>query len=154
MLPLVVQLGRYGGLILMSNRIPARDPQQAGLHSMKWPLPAGIGLAAGVLIAAVDNFSLNGEVSPIVIVAMLFVTTAIAGVICGRRGWVVSGAGWVCVPLAHLIKHILDLPDTLHPNTYTSILMLAAFTFGVAAIGTACGVVLRSFITGAMKGTL
>lgn len=77
------------------------------------------------------------------VAAMLFVMTAIAGLIWDRRGWVVSGAEWACLPVAHLIKHILDLPDTLHPNTYASIAMLAAFTFVVAAIGTGCGVLLR-----------
>jgi len=110
---------------------------------MKWPLLVGIGFAAGVAIAVVENFAFDGEVSPILIVAILFVTTAIAGVIWGRRGWIVSAAGWMCVPFSHLIKHILDLPDTLHPNTYASIAMLAAFTFVVAAIGTGCGVLLR-----------
>lgn len=121
---------------------------------MKWPLLVGIGFAAGVALAVVDNFAFDGEVSPILIVAILFVMTAIAGVIWGRRGWVVAAAVWVCVPVAHLIKHILDLPDTLHPNTNTSILMLAAFTFVVATIGTGCGILLRRLTTGNAKDSL
>ena len=110
--------------------------------TVRWPVPAGVGFAAGAAIAAVDNFAFKGEVSPIIVVAMLFAATAAAGVVWGRCGWVASAAAWVCVPVAHLIKYILGLPDTLHPNTYASILMLAAFTLAVAAIGTGCGVLL------------
>jgi hypothetical protein len=107
------------------------------------PLLVGIGFIAGAVIAAVDNFAFEGEVSPIVIVAMLFAATAAAGWIWGWRGWQASAVVWLCVPLAHLVKHLLRLPDTLQPNSYASILMLAAFTFAVSTIGTGCGVLLR-----------
>jgi hypothetical protein len=50
--------------------------------------------------------------------------------------------------LAHVIKHVLGLPDTLHPNTYASILYLAAFTLVVATAGGGCGVFMRSLATG------
>lgn len=103
----------------------------------------GIGLGAGAVIAAVDNFAFQGEVSPIVIVALLIVATATSGVIWGWRGWFVTVSAWVCVPLAHLIKHLLGLPDTLNPNTYASILMLALFSFVVSTIGIVGGVLLR-----------
>lgn len=103
----------------------------------------GIGLGAGAVITAVDNFAFGGEVSPIVIVAMLLVVTITMGMIWGLRGGLATAAVWLCLPLSHLIKHVLGLPDTLHPNTYTSILMLAAFTLVIASIGTACGSVLH-----------
>ena len=109
----------------------------------KWQVLVGIGLAAGVVITAVDNFAFEGEVSPIIIVAMLFVATAASRARWGWRGWFMAAPAWLCVPLAHLIKQFLGLPDTLNPNTYTSILMLAAFTLAVAAIGVASGVFIR-----------
>jgi len=107
------------------------------------PLLLGIGFVLGAAVAAVDNFAFHGEVSPIIIVAMLIVLTAIVGWIWGWRGWPASIATWAWVPLAHLVKHALDLPDTLHPNTYISILMLAVFTFIVTTIGTGCSVLLH-----------
>lgn len=76
-----------------------------------------------------------GEVSPIVIVALLIVAAATSGVIWGWLGWFVTVSAWICVPMAHLIKHLLGLPDTLNPNTYSSILMLALFSFVVSTIG-------------------
>jgi hypothetical protein len=58
-------------------------------------------------------------------------------------GLVTAGVMWACVPLAHVVKHALDLPDTLLPNTYTSILYLAGFTLMVALIGAGCGTFVR-----------
>jgi hypothetical protein len=104
---------------------------------------AGIGLGAGVVIAAIDNFAFKGEVSPFMIVAMLVAVAAASGVFWNWRGWIVTVFAWVCVPFAHLIKHVLGLPDTLHPNTYSSILMLALFTLVVSTVGLVGGVFFR-----------
>ena len=101
------------------------------------------GFVAGAVIAYVDNFAFEGEVSPIVIVAMLLVATGMAGVLWGRQAWVVSAAIWVCIPLVHLMKHVLGLPNTLQPNTYASIVTLAMFTLVVSSVGTGGGVLLR-----------
>lgn len=109
----------------------------------RFSLLLAVGFVAGVVIAGVDNFAFEGEVSPIVIVALLFVFTAAAGWICIWRGALVSMMAWICIPLSHVVKRVLDMPDTLHPNTYSSILMLAAFTFVIAAIGTGLGVVVQ-----------
>ena len=99
----------------------------------------------------VDNFAFEGEVSPIVIVVLLLAATAAAGAVWGRRGWVAAAAAWACVPSAHLVKHVLGLPDTLHPNTYTSILYLAAFTLVIALVGAGCGALVRLLATGASE---
>jgi hypothetical protein len=105
----------------------------------KWPVRLSAGLIAGIIIAAVDNFAFEGEISPIVIVAMLFAVTVAAGVIWGQLALIAQVAVWACVPLAHVINHVAGLPDSLHPNTYGSILKLAAFTLVIAVIGSGCG---------------
>lgn len=97
------------------------------------------GITAGLFIAFVDNIAFQGEVSPIVIVLMLLVAAATATGLWGRNGWIAAASTWLCVPLIHVIKHVLSLPDTLHPNTYTSILMLAMFTLVVTALGAGAG---------------
>lgn len=112
-----------------------------------WPMRFLTGLAAGVAIAFVDNVAFEGEVSPIVIVVMLLAATTTAASIWGGRGWITAATAWLCVPVAHVIKHLLGLPDTLHPNTYTSIFLLAAFTFAVAALGTAGGALVHRAVT-------
>jgi hypothetical protein len=110
-----------------------------------------IGIAAGLAIAAIDNFASHGEVSPIVVIALLFLASAACGFAWSQRGWVASAAAWLCLPSAHLVRHLLGLPDSLHPNTYTSILMLAAFTLVVAMIATGCGIALRSIQASLVK---
>ena len=106
-----------------------------------------LGLVAGVAISFVDNLAFEGEVSPIVIVALLFTISACVGAIWGQSGWFAVVLTWICLPFAHLVKHIIGLPNTLHPNTYTSILMLAIFTFVIAAIGIGCGVLIHRHTT-------
>ena len=105
----------------------------------KWHAPAAFGLVAGALAIYIDNVAFEGEASPIVVVITLLVVTATAAAVWGRRGWLANAIAWACVPAAHVAKHLLGLPDTLHPNTYRSIAMLAVFTLVVAVVGTAAG---------------
>ena len=100
-----------------------------------WQMRLLVGLIAGAVIVFIDNFAFQGEVSPIVIVIMLLVSNITVGAIWKWQAWIATVTIWICVPLAHVVKHLLGLPDTLHPNTYTSIFMLAVFTFVVSSIG-------------------
>ena len=124
---------------------------KAASGGVRMPVRLTVGLAMGAALAAVDNVAFGGEISPIVIVAMLLATTATAGFIWGRNGWVAAVAVWVWVPAAHLAKRLLGLPDTLHPDTYISILMLAVFSLVVSTLGYGCGFLLRR-IAGVPKG--
>jgi hypothetical protein len=101
----------------------------------------GIALSLGIAIAAVDNLAFGGETSPIFIFGLLLIATALIGFTWRGRGWLPAAILWACIPAAHLIKHGLGLPDTIQPNTYASILKLAAVTLVVAVVGTAGGMV-------------
>jgi hypothetical protein len=116
-----------------------------------WPTHLGVGLMVGAGIVYLDNYAFEGEVSPTIIVALLLAATAMAGAIWGRSGWIAAAVTWACVPYAHVVKHVLGLPDTLHPNTYRSILYLAAFTLVVATSGTGCGLLVRRLATGPVR---
>ena len=109
---------------------------------------AGIGVIAGAGIVAVDNFAFGGEVSPIVIVGMLLVFGATAGMIWGGRAAVAAAIAWVWLPMAHVLKHMMRLPDTIHPNTYASILKLGGFSFVVTAVGLGFGLAFRRLLGG------
>ncbi len=114
---------------------------------MKMPhdvsIRVGSGLIAGAGIAAVDNFAFGGEVSPIVIVGMLLVFGAAVGMLWGGRAAIAAAIAWVWLPMSHALKHLMRLPDTIHPNTYASLLKLGAFTFVVTAIGLGFGLAVR-----------
>ena len=114
-------------------------------------LPISVGMLAGAGIAVVDNFAFGGEISPIAIVGMLLIVAGAIGMIWGVRAVVATAIVWVWLPMAHVVKHAFNLPDTLHPNTYTSIFKLAAFSFVVSAIGYACGLALHSVLPGKQK---
>ena len=109
------------------------------MPSVRRFLPAALGLACGASTIYVDNVAFGGEVSPIVVVIMLLAAATAGAAIWGPRGWPVAATSWASVPGAHLVKHALGIPDTLHPNTYLSILYLALFTLCVSAAGVACG---------------
>jgi hypothetical protein len=102
-----------------------------------------VGLIAGAGLAVVDNFAFGGEVSPIVIVGMLLIFAGAIGLAWGTRGIIAGAIAWAWLPLAHLVKKVLHLPDTLQPNTYASILKLAAFSLVVTAIGFGLGLLLH-----------
>jgi hypothetical protein len=113
-----------------------------------WPIRLACGLVVGAGIASVDNILFEGEVSPIIIVSLLLATTFAAGAMWGRRSLVATVAMWAWVPAAHLTKRVLGLPDTLHPNTNISLLLLAIFTLAVAGVGTLCGCWVRNLALG------
>jgi hypothetical protein len=119
---------------------------------MKMPssvsIRVGIGVIVGAGIAALDNFAFGGEVSPIVIVGMLLFFGAAVGMIWGGRGAVAAAIAWVWLPTAHVLKHLMRLPDTIHPNNYASLLKLGAFTFVVTAIGLGLGLGFRRLLGG------
>jgi hypothetical protein len=116
-----------------------------------WQLRLFVGLIAGSVIVFIDNFEFQGEVSPIVIVIMLLGATITVGAIWKWQAWIAAVTVWVCVPMVHVVKHLMGLPDTLHPNTYTSILMLAVFTFVISAIGFLFGTLINRISKGAQK---
>lgn len=120
------------------------------MKTWNWSLRLIVGLVVGGAIAYVDNIAFAGEVSPIVIVLLLLAAAIMAAAIWGQRGWVAIGALWLWVPLAHLIKHMLGLPDTLNPNTYTSILLLALFTLVVTVLGAGVGLLMRQWTARAL----
>ena len=94
-----------------------------------------------------DNFVSGGEVSQIVIVALLLIATAVVGALAIRRRWIAALAVWIWLPVVHLAKHMLGLPDMLQPNTYSSILLLGIFALAVTVVGTGCGVLVRRLVT-------
>ena len=107
---------------------------------------AVLALAAGAGVVALDTVALRGQISPVAVVALLLLATAAAGGAWGWRGWSAALVVWACVPLAHLVKHTLGLPDTLQPDTWESIRAMAAFTLAVSGAGFCGGGLLRTAV--------
>jgi hypothetical protein len=112
--------------------------------SISHPTRLDFGIASGVAIALVDNFASGGEVSPVVVVALLLAASAASGALWGWSGWPAAAIVWAAVPAPHVVKLAIGLTDTLHPNTWASIAQLAGFTAVVVAIGAGGGALLRA----------
>jgi len=99
----------------------------------------GVATVLGLIAAAVDNFAAGGEVSPITIIGLLSASAGLLGFARPRSAWASAVLVGAWVPAAHLAKHVLGLPDTLHPNTYRSIAMLTAFCLVVSLVAAYLG---------------
>ncbi len=116
--------------------------------SISHPTRLDFGIGCGVAIALVDNFASGGEVSPVVVVALLLAASAAIGALWGFSGWPAALIVWAAVPAPHVVKLAIGLADTLHPNTWASIVQLAGFTGFVVAIGAGGGALLRAGLAG------
>jgi hypothetical protein len=105
-----------------------------------------VGLIVGAIIAYVDSFLFGGEVSPIVIVVLLLGAAIAIGIIWKWYGLLTVALMWLWLPMVHVVKKALGLRDTLHPDTYTSILLFSVFTFVVSAIGFLIGVLASKIV--------
>lgn len=108
-----------------------------------------VGFAAGLGIAAVDAGAVGGHISPVAIVAVLLAAGGVIGAVWGWRGWPGALAAAAPMPLLHLTRYLLGLPDTIQPNTFDSIAMMALFALAVAGAGLAGGAALRLAATDA-----
>jgi hypothetical protein len=102
-----------------------------------------LAVAIGVLIAAFESQAFGGEISPIPIVALLFLTSVGFAAFQGASSWLCSLGLWLPLPASHLIKMVLHFPDTLYPNTPRSLLLLSVFTLFVSILGFGAGLLLH-----------
>ena len=116
--------------------------------SISHPTRLDFGIACGVAIALVDGFANGGEVSPVVVVALLLAASAAIGALWGLSGWPAAAIVWAALPAPHVIKLAIGLTDAQHPSTWASIAQLAGFTGVVVAIGGVGGALLRAGLAG------
>lgn len=105
-----------------------------------------VGLVAGLAIGAVDLYAAGGHVPPVVIVALHLVACGAIGGLWGWAAWPAAIAVAAPLPAVHAIRHALGWPDTISPNTWDSIVMMALFALAVCGAGLAAGAVLRAAI--------
>ena len=105
-----------------------------------------LGLAAGLVVSAVDLYAAGGHVPPVVIVALQVIASGALGALWGGAGWAGAIAVALPLPAVHAIRHARGWPDTISPNTWDSIVMMALFALAVAGAGFAAGAVLRAAV--------
>lgn len=105
-----------------------------------------LGLAAGLVVAAVDLYAAGGRVPPVVIVALQIAASGAVGGLWGWLAWPGALAVAAPQPAVHVIRHALGWPDAISPNTWDAIGMMALFALAVAGAGFAAGAVLRAAV--------
>jgi hypothetical protein len=136
---------RDWGPLLVAGGQNSRRP--ASRRSVRQSL-ASLATVSGISISAVENFTFGREITPIAVAALLLLATFSAGLVGTKRPWLAAALVWFWIPAAHFVKHALGLRDTLHPNTYSSIAMLAAFSLFVCLMGVGGGAAIRRNISG------
>lgn len=117
-------------------------------HSVSSLLLLMAAAVTGILIAVIGSVSFGSGVSPIVIPGLLLAATFLFGAIGGqKRSWMALVV-WIWLPLFHLVQRLFGITDALDPDTFSSIVLLGAFTLIVAMIGTTAGVLARRLLTG------
>jgi len=103
-------------------------------------------IVIGLFISALDNYAFEGEISPIFIIMLLFLFSSGMALIINTEAYILSIIIWVFLPAVHFIKHLLGLSDSIQPNTYESILLLALVTFAVSQVGFMVGCTIRKTV--------
>jgi hypothetical protein len=107
------------------------------------PTRLTVGLLIGAGLFYLDGYAFGGEVSPIVTIGCVLFAIAGLSLTWGMSSWIAASITWVMLPLGHVVKHALGIPDTIQPNTYLSIAGLAVVTLAAAIVGGAVGMLIR-----------
>jgi hypothetical protein len=100
-------------------------------------------IVIGLFISALDNCAFGGEISPVIVIMLLFLFCAGMAFIVNTYAYLISIIIWIFLPLVHFINHLLGFTDSIQPNTYQSIFLLALVTFAVSQIGFVVGRIIR-----------
>jgi hypothetical protein len=103
----------------------------------------GLGILLGLLTASLDVVAPWGDDSAKVILLFWVLSCGALGFLRPRRAWRWAVVVALWVPLAHLLLHALGRPDSIHPNTYGTILLLVPLSLVVCFAGAYGGAVLR-----------
>jgi hypothetical protein len=96
---------------------------------------SALAVALGLLVAWFDVAAPFGDDTEKGTIFLWLGSCGGLGVLQPRRPWrwALLVGPWVAV--AHLVRHALGLPDSVHPNTYTTILLLVPVSLAVCLLG-------------------
>jgi hypothetical protein len=113
--------------------------EQSWLGVAAYPLA----LALGLLVAWFAVAAPFGDDTSKVTVLLWLVSAGILGLLQPHQPWRWALAIGPWVSVIHGIRHALDLPATINPNTYTTILILVPVSLVVCLLGAYGGSWLR-----------
>jgi hypothetical protein len=104
-----------------------------------------LAVVLGLLIAYQDVASPFGDDNAKVTLFLLIVSSGILAVIQPQQPWRWALAVGICLPLVHLVRHLLGAPapDSGQMNSYMGIFILAVVSLMTCLVGSYCGSWLR-----------
>jgi hypothetical protein len=102
-----------------------------------------LGVLSGLLVAWLDVRAPWGDDSAKVVLLLWVAVTGPLGYLRPRRPWRWALVVGPWLPLTHLARHVLGMPDMIHPNTYATILLLFPVSVAACSLGAYGGALLR-----------
>jgi hypothetical protein len=102
--------------------------------------------ALGILIAVQDRAAPFGDDSAKFTVLLWLISSGLFGFIMPRRPWVWAIAVGPWLPAMDLVLQALGLSAPIHPNTFSTSLILIPVSLGVCAVGAYAGALARRII--------
>ena len=97
----------------------------------------------GLLIAALDRASLFGDDSAQFTLFLWLLSSGLLGFVRPLRPWLWAALIGPWLSLTNLVLHVLGLPGSIHPDTYTTILILLPLSLAVCSLGAYGGASVR-----------
>ncbi len=109
-------------------------------------MAALIASGLGLLIAALDTAAPFGDDSSKLTILLWLMAGGSLGFVMPSRPWRWAMLVGPWLPLTHLLAHVLGLPDSIHPNTYATILTLVPVSLAVCSVGAYGGALTRRLL--------
>jgi hypothetical protein len=131
----------------MQSNIPddatARTEQPKTLKTI---VPTTLAVILGLLVAVFDVAVPFGDDTEKCTVLLWAVFSGLLGYVQPRRVWRWAFLVGPWVPATHFVLHVLDLPDTVNPDSYITILILVPVSLVICGIGAWTGAILRHVV--------
>jgi hypothetical protein len=98
---------------------------------------------SGLVIAALDRASFFGDDSAQFTVFLWLLASGLLGFTRPRRPWLWAVLIGPWLSLTNLVRHVLGLPGSVHPDTYTTILLLLPLSLAICSLGAYGGALAR-----------
>jgi hypothetical protein len=98
---------------------------------------------SGLVIAALDRAAPFGDDSAKLTLLLWLLASGLLGFARPRRPWLWAVLIGPWLSLTNLVRHVLGLPGSVHPDSYRTILLLLPLSLAVCSLGAYGGALAR-----------
>jgi hypothetical protein len=101
------------------------------------------GLLNGLFISALDNFLLDCEIKPMVMVFLFILSSSLWGIINFKRAWISALSVWIPIHVIRLVKNIFYSSAEINPENKNSYYLFAAISLLLCLLAAYASVIAR-----------